>query len=358
MTISKIVVCRVDPDTICTAFFIAGMKFFRVPIVSVRGTASAEDLADPTVLCIECGGDGQVQLLNFDHHSGSVLTCASMQAWRVLASGSQAKFAKTCKELADYISDFDAGTKSRHERSDGPTLSWLMAGMLLCIDDDAERMRAGICLFDDVVREGLNPYGSMAKLVRENVEYSRWLSAKQAHERHAKVVAGQVRWIERNGMVIAAVSSSWFGTPGLMEGLRSPSGKAPHITISLDPEFDKKVKHPETGEVVRYSSLAGIFAGKLDGLETVSPGRAKFTVTGAERLDELCEIFNNLDLVRGWGGPAHKTIIGSDKDGSSALTFEQAIAGAEKYCDSLAEVWQRDQSSSRNVVPFYLKVAA
>ncbi len=37
-------------------------------IIVVHHKAPAEELADPEVLCIECGGSGQIGLNNFDHH--------------------------------------------------------------------------------------------------------------------------------------------------------------------------------------------------------------------------------------------------------------------------------------------------
>jgi hypothetical protein len=44
--------------------------------------------------------------------------------------------------------------------------------------------------------------------------------------------------------------------------------------------------------------------------------------------------------------------------GSSALSFEKVIDLACQFVDSLETPWQRDQSCSRKVIPFHMKVSA
>ncbi len=360
MKIKKIVVSRVDPDTMLTAFLVAGTQVFSLPIEVVRGSASGQDLSDSQVLCIECGGSGQVWLMNFDHHGGGTeMRPACLQAYQHMETFG-AGWRKLLWPIVEYVGEFDAGRKSRHERSDGPTFAWLLAGLLLCNEDPIEQLRAGFRLFDSIVRHEIDPYRSMNVLIENYLEFENWLTAKKNHESYASEVAKQVKWFEVNGFVIAAINSSWFGTPGLMEGLRNSKGRAPHITISFDPVFDAKVNHPLENRVVKYCNVVPLFEQLGVKPEFVQNGFAKFTITGGERLDELCKQLESADSVKGWGGPNHMTIIGSNRTESSSLSLEAVIQIVKSYCQS-NRVWvttHADNSSRKTVVPFQLRRVA
>ena len=62
----KVYVGKIDLDVIGCGFILGVSR--KDKVIPVRGQASEEVLEDPKIVCIECGGSGQVGLLNFDHH--------------------------------------------------------------------------------------------------------------------------------------------------------------------------------------------------------------------------------------------------------------------------------------------------
>ncbi|HID54984.1 TPA: hypothetical protein EYP37_00525, partial [Candidatus Poribacteria bacterium] len=78
----KVVIQKVDLDTALTAFILGVSE--EDDITPVRDKASADDLLNPNVICIECGGSGQVELSNFDHHdTDEELPPACVQAYKL-----------------------------------------------------------------------------------------------------------------------------------------------------------------------------------------------------------------------------------------------------------------------------------
>lgn len=62
----KTVICKPDLDICLTAHVLDVIE--SDILVCVQDRATSDDLADRSVHCIECGGSGEADLNNFDHH--------------------------------------------------------------------------------------------------------------------------------------------------------------------------------------------------------------------------------------------------------------------------------------------------
>jgi hypothetical protein len=291
MAFKKVVISKVDLDTTLTAY-LQGVRSENMLVEVVRGSASGKDLADPTVLCIECGGTGRVIEGNFDHHGGGEENrAASTQAFEQMML-----WMRKIQPLVRYVAEVDCGTLTRHERADGPSLVWLFSGMLLSIKKPEEQLQAGLTLLDTVVTLNLDPYGSMSKVFSILPEAKNWFQTKKDHERWARQVATHVQWFVSDcGAVIAAVETSWFGAPGLLSGLKDPESRSADVTVSLNPV------HQQAGKVYR-----------------------KFSVTS--RKHSLKPVLEELQKTEpGWGGPNHMTIIGSTLGEDSLFSLEEVV---------------------------------
>ncbi|HOJ43443.1 MAG TPA: hypothetical protein PLW88_00945 [Syntrophorhabdaceae bacterium] len=62
----KVVIQKPDLDTCLTALILGISE--KDEITTVEDKADEADINNPSVICIECGGTGLVELNNFDHH--------------------------------------------------------------------------------------------------------------------------------------------------------------------------------------------------------------------------------------------------------------------------------------------------
>lgn len=170
---------KVDLDTITTAFLLGVSREDKVEVVR-SGQASETDLADPSVICIGVGGAGRVNVNCFDHHeAGGPQTSATAQVEHLLsecvsdASSVEPAFERMAWErdlVLRHVDTSEAGTfrfvLARHvdvldtrgpevfraalrhvgrELSDEfPTLSDIIAGMLLTTRESVEQLHQGV----------------------------------------------------------------------------------------------------------------------------------------------------------------------------------------------------------------------
>ena len=162
----RVLVGKIDLDTVGAAYLLGVTRADTVEVL--RGEASMEDLADPSVLCIEVGGSGMVEAKSFDHHAGDGPTdSATLQAAKVIyglcagCSGPTADppycneadcsflpspgtgWYKELYQLVDYINKLDTESpESLRHRTGGniefPTFSDVFAGLLLTERDPAK----------------------------------------------------------------------------------------------------------------------------------------------------------------------------------------------------------------------------
>jgi len=277
----RVVVQKIDLDTCMTAL-IMGVGPEDDAIVAVND-ATADDLADPSVLCIEAGGSGQVALNNFDHHEpGGPVRCASEQAQDVAADSSL-----PLSRLVAYGAAVDLGRwgpsaplHSVLEGADAPlSLSALFSGMRLAIQDPRAQFFTGVDLLRTVLADALAPFDAMPS----RPEWATFEAAKREERtrlvdlrEHAEIFA------TISGAKAGFIATTAIGALGLLYSLDCD------VAIAYSPAAPR-------GDAVSAH---------------------KFTIGGrnGRRVDQLLPFLNALEP--GWGGPAHGTIIASPRTGT------------------------------------------
>lgn len=284
--IKRVVIQKVDLDTALTAFLLGVSE--RDEIIVVRDKASAEDLANPNVICIECGGSGRTDLNNFDHHNTDrPLPPACVQAYR-LRFGSRDN--EVLGRLVEYVSALDTRgpdllkQQSRLLEGAFPTLSDIFSGMLLLIKDPKGQLLKGIEICQIVLQEELDPFGLMPELP----EWEEYIEAKRRNDEAIGQAIESARFFEtKSGLRAGLVETDVIGALGALYSLGC------QIAIAYSPKFG-------------------------------NPPVPKYTIAGnGVRLDGLLPILS--DKEAGWGGPAHGTILGSPRETGSQLMPEQII---------------------------------
>lgn len=281
---------KVDLDTLL-ATYLMGARLCETSIISwrcVRGSASAEALSDPTVLAVEVGGSGRTVENNFDHHGpGAPDISSAAQVYRRIG------------RLVRYVDELDRGYLDRTRgQCEFPSLSQLVAGMLLTAATPEEQMREGHRIIKEVIESGVDPYGTMLPILDAVPGARAWAEAKRVHDTQGGDAIASAMWSETvGGLRLAVVETTWFGAPGAL------MGQGADVIVACNPAHgDAKIK--------KYTVAAHRDRG--------------ITITPA--LIELSK------LEEGWGGPAHGTICGSPPDRSSVLSMEEVVRIA---CETL-----------------------
>jgi hypothetical protein len=275
---------KVDLDTL-TAGLVLGISPEDHNLRSVSGSASAEELKDPKVLCLEVGGTGRGDENNFDHHP--------IQGEVKLNLSAAAQTLERMARLVRYVDEVDRGI--RHDsHCQFPSLVSLVSGMKLVVKDPEEQMRKGLRLMRIVLQSGLDPYDCMEKITDWMPETAEWIKAKREHEKcFAEATQNAIWFRTMTGIKIAAVETGWIGAPGALYGLGA------HVAIVLNP------KHEQSGKVYRKFTIAV---------------HRDLGINLSQSIQEL------VSLEEGWGGPAHATIIGSRQDGKDSNLPMQTVA--------------------------------
>lgn len=288
----RIVIRKTDLDTALSALllgFTDGDEILERP-----SGATADELADPSVFCIECGGSGDVAHSNFDHHDPDLsLPSACVQAWHtVLASGHP--FDAQAQRLVDYVSILDTqGPHGLPPRTTAPvfphkTLSAVFSGMRPLNPNAGDQLRKGIAILRTVLEQEIDPFGPMPALPE-------WMSYVEAKKSLALALS---KAVER---------ARFFST---RTGRRA--GTLPTIAPG---------------------ALGALYAKGCDVAIAQSPGPVagtwKYTI-GADQGLEISHLLPLLDRIEpGWGGPSSGTIIGSPHTGSR-LTLDRLSAIIEE----------------------------
>lgn len=319
----KVVIQKVDLDTALTSFLLGVSS--ADDIVVVRGEAAAEDLANPEVICIECGGSGEVEKNNFDHHAPDKdLPPACVQAFQhyyrrdlflsptewgrhmtylefqlvpyvcphLHNAPFEARLAvqEALATLVDYVAILDTrGPEELRQRSGlkeeaFPTLSDVFSGMLLCTKAPKEQLLLGISIFWALFEHNLHPFGVMPELP----EWEEYIEAKRRHkEAVAKALGRAEFFMTRSGRRAAYIMAEEIG---VVSALYSQGAE---VVIAFCPRYG-------------------------------DPPGPKFTIAGhGVRVDHLLPYLSALEP--GWGGPAHGTILGSLRTGTN-LTPQEIIS--------------------------------
>ncbi|MCX7634937.1 MAG: hypothetical protein N2Z74_04250 [Syntrophales bacterium] len=271
----KVIVRKPDLDTCLTAL-ILGVGEQDEIVIAPEGATAAE-LADPTVLCLEAGGSGTPEWGNFDHHDpGKSHPPACRQAYEHLKLTDAA-----LERLVAYVSMVDENPTG-HPPISFPSLSNLFSGMMLVEIDPQRCFRRGLELLKEVWKDGIDPFAPMP----DRPHWRCWREAKKANRRKMKMLRDQVYvFTTRRG------KSAGFLTSGVIGGVGLIYSRGCDIAVLYHPAF---------------------------GLPPVP----KYTIGGKNvAVSPLLDPLNTLEA--GWGG--RETIIGSPATGSR-LAPETVIA--------------------------------
>ena len=263
----QIVIQRPDLDT-CLAGAILGAQDSD-PVVYRAEGATAAELSDPTVVCLEAGGSGQVELGNFDHHDpGLDLPPAATQAY--VYAGRPPAYAR----LVEYNEVIDLCLASPL-RPPFPSVSSLISGIrFLHAEDPVCQFRQGVRALRLIAERGIDPFDRLPAVA----EWAPYLEEKSRRLSELNQAPPAAETVTCGRMKIAFSTTTLVGAVG-----------------SLD----------------RLGADVAVVARPLE-----TSGTWKYTIAGRNvRVSGLLDVLKRLEA--GWGGPAHGTIIGSPHRGSA-----------------------------------------
>lgn len=286
----RVLIQKVDLDTALTAVILDITEADDVE--AVRDQADSEDLANPDVICIECGGSGQVDLQNFDHHdTDTPLPPACVQAYHLRGDDPEATASSVLAELVDYVAVIDTEGPERLKQQASfessrrfPTLSDVFAGMLLCRKDPVSQLIAGMSILRIVLARGWDPFGRLPT----EPEWQPYTEAKQANDRAIEKALATATFLETD-----AGRQAGFVETDVMGALGALYHHGCEVVIAYGPQFG-------------------------------TPPTPKYTIAGNDvRVDGLLPALNEREP--GWGGPAHGTILGSPRGRASQLSPREIL---------------------------------
>jgi len=284
----KTVICKPDLDTCLTALVLNINEYDIVECV--QNCASSDDLADPSVRCIECGGSGETDLNNFDHHDPLLsLPPACRQAFALYHNHTP-----NLTRLVDYVCLVDDPSPDS-TIIPFPSLSNLFSGMLMITAGLEVQFRSGVALLQLVIDEGYDPFSTM----HERPEWQSYIAAKAENARMVTEVCGPD-------------SIHFFTTAsGLKAGFLSLNKKPAHLIVGPGILY----KH-ECDIAIIYSPAFGL------------PPARKFTIAGHNR--QVSHLLSHIALLESdWGG--RERIIGSPRKGGSLLSEDTIITLVRNY---------------------------
>lgn len=276
---NTIVICKPDLDTCLTGLILHGNCSATVTVVS--GLASLQQLMDPEILCIECGGSGNVAYNNFDHHDPNQdLPPACHQAWEIRGCD------PSLKRIVAYVCAVDEATGFSGSVA-FPALSHIFSGMLLTVRGNQHQYAAGFAILQDVVSQRLDPFAQMPDL-------RKWRTYSERKENHRKQV---VKDLKRTRVIFSRTGKKiGFFESTLIGGLQALYRQGCDIVVAYNSAFGESV-------ICKYTIASQEYA-----------------------VSRLLPELNSME--KGWGG--RERIIGSPYTGSS-LSMKQLV---ELVCES------------------------
>jgi len=268
MFFTGVVIRQADLDTIVTGWLCKADTVGSARVT--QASATGAELADVRTLCLECGGSGQVERNNFDHHgSGRQLPPACVQAMNRLRVEDV-----WARDLVDYAGAVDLGLPAARQVA-SRNLSALISGVRLVHADEGDAFFAGIRVLHQLAAARLDPRGPLP-------EHPQWRPYWQAKDS------------QRKRLVTAAERVELFELPtGFRWGFLASTVPGVH------------------GVLFAKGCQVSIAASR----HATRPGRYKYSIASTGLLlVGLCALLNRREP--GWGGPDHGTIIGSPFVGS------------------------------------------
>jgi hypothetical protein len=186
--IPKVIIRKPDLDTCFTAFILLGNT--PCDLQAVTGVANSRDLADPETICIECGGSGQVELCNFDHHDPlKYHPPACRQAAMIRGINDE-----YMEQLVQYVCDVDEASIPKGKQNN-LMFSSLFSGMLHITSGVNLRFSRAQTMLKQLTAEQIDPY-KIQRIPREWQQYNR---ARQQHSRHLKNELNKTVFLKTSG---------------------------------------------------------------------------------------------------------------------------------------------------------------
>ena len=366
---------KIDLDTIGAAWILGVTPKDKVEFLP-NGQASPEDLANPDVICIEVGADGEVELLNFDHHKkGGPTKSATMQVFEWLFSPEgetnlkrlgfklipskwniELFWKKLCAEnssrgmeeyhlieerlaeesyylleedfagmIASYIDllDVEGPEKMRktlksfrlNSSEMFPTLSDVISGMLLAEKDPILQLHKGVKILNKLMEADWDDIFHPAFTYA--VDYARPVGSRRQRKGFPDVT------------LFGPISLERF--PEFRPYAEAKAENSQRVRSAIE-----KAKWGITNHGLKMAWLETGFIGAPGALKlnesgakvvvVFSPrfgpnGVPKFTIAGnGVKVDKVLSVLNVREP--GWGGPSTGTIIGSPREGS-CMTLEE-----------------------------------
>ena len=367
----KVYVGKIDLDVIGCGYILGISR--KDEVVTVRGQAPQEVLENPEIVCIECGGSGQVELLNFDHHgSNAPRKSATLQAFEAVeeAWGRYGKAADRLVALGQLEksrlgSPEDEATlrilRAVFESEEKPAIDYFnkVIGSPLAPETDFAGMLSSYVDTIDVygpqklrsyTRElGIEPGELFPSL--SDVISGMMLRVKDPREQFFKGVEiirtiQEMEWEDvfhsrfteavETGAEIKATLFGPIKNPAFDEYVQA---KQEHSRQAI--EAVKKAKWTNTKggrrlaylETSFYGAPGALYAAGAEIAIVLNPnlrGIRKFTIAGnGVRVDSVLPLLGERES--GWGGPSTGTIIGSPQDRDSTLSLEEVVEIAREH---------------------------
>lgn len=271
--IKQINFIKADLDTVCTAALMTS-DLEQINLVKLYVNATQDDLNNSEVLCIECGGDGQTELNNFDHHANESLICACGQAFQKL--GSPQKLLK----LIDYISFIDTGVGlyscNIKPLISARALSSIFSGMMCLTPDEKQRFIKGYQIIKAVINS--NEYrDSPWDIPLISHDFKMYYEAKILLTKKLDGELNNAKTVLIENLKVMVLHSENAGIHGLLKR------NGADISIAINDRLNK-VTVSFSDRTVHYAKL-------------------------------LCNSLNNLE--KGWGGHIERGIIASPFKGTT-----------------------------------------
>lgn len=315
---TQVLVEKTDLDTIGSFFMhqLAGRLEDDCAITSLRGQASTEQLNDPQILCIECGGSGEINQGNFDHHAeGGPTESATLQTLRTLP---KSKLSLEISFLANYIDNIDRLSpkqiKLKYRNTTFPTLSDIISGInLKHFREPVVALQTGRQVIEKMLSTQQKPTGPITGFE----EYAR---LKKNQDEQIEKVRQNVRFNKTpQGNYVGHLQTTFFGAPKVIyeEGLKNFGSDKIVIAVAHNPNFG-----PNQNENKFTIGL------------NLSPDQAKAKHINLKKLSEKLNNPNidsavNIESKKTWGGPPTGTVIGSPKGGTN-LTMEKLLTEIDR----------------------------
>ena len=265
---------NVDLDSCMTAAILIGTDGQIPDIDLAHSQALPEQLENPNIPCIECGGSGRIKENSWDHHYYGDTTEEKGYLPPACIQAAREKLGEI-PMIVQAIGDWDEGKDHEFEH---PEIRTIFSGMLLDVRNVMEQAKEGVALCQKWLA------GDYSISPKEE----KWRKMKQEYDENIENELEKIEFIDtlKGDRTIAYIESPFWGT--LREAQKW-----------IDDDDIVIVKNPDNGKIT----------------VALKPG-------SSADLKEVCELLNRIDP--GWGGPVTGKIIGSPHRGTK-LTLGDVV---------------------------------